>query len=62
MAEHDLWTDAALLAIVTDALNLPPFHIMANGMNAVGSSLKFAMLFKERCLSLMLVGIPGPVE
>ncbi|KAG8935095.1 hypothetical protein FRC02_008667 [Tulasnella sp. 418] len=59
---RDLWCDAALLAIFMETLKLPPCHIMANGMNPVAQALKFAMLFKDRCLSLNLVGIPGALD
>jgi len=60
--QHDLWSDAALIAICMEALKLPPCHIMANGMNWVATSLRFAILFKDRCLSLNLVSIPGEKE
>ncbi|KAG8907819.1 hypothetical protein FRB99_001992 [Tulasnella sp. 403] len=59
---HDLWCDAALIAIVSYELKLPNFHLMANGMNPVAAALKFSMLFPNRCLSLSLNSIPGPVD
>ncbi len=59
---HDLWCDAALIAQVAHELKLPAFHLMANGMNPVAASLKFAMLFPSRVLSLSLNSIPGELE
>lgn len=59
---HDLWCEAALIGIVTYELKLPNFHLMAHGMNPVAASIRFAMLFPNRALSMNLVAIPGEVE
>lgn len=59
---NDLWCQAALIAQVSFELKLPPFHLMANGMNPVAAALRFNILFPGRCLSMSLNSIPGPLE
>ncbi|KAG8973452.1 hypothetical protein FRB90_009924, partial [Tulasnella sp. 427] len=43
--QNDLWCQAALIAQVSFELKLPPFHLMANGMNPVAAALRFNILF-----------------
>ncbi|KAG8955931.1 hypothetical protein FRC04_006379 [Tulasnella sp. 424] len=59
---NDLWCQAALIAQVSFELKLPPFHLMANGMNPVAAALRFNILFPGRCLSMSLNSIPGPLD
>ncbi|KAJ6627415.1 alpha/beta-hydrolase [Mycena sp. CBHHK59/15] len=55
--KHDSWVDAADLAFCHQALQLPPFHILALESISVNCSLRFAALFPEMCLSLALCNV-----
>ncbi|KAK2466402.1 hypothetical protein APHAL10511_002044 [Amanita phalloides] len=59
---HDSWVDAADLAFCHHALHLPPCHILALESVAVNCALRFALLFPEKCLSLILCNVPSSLE
>ncbi|KAJ3935639.1 MAG: Alpha/Beta hydrolase protein [Lentinula lateritia] len=60
--KHDLWVEAADIAMCCQELHLPPCHIFACETLAVNSALRFAILFPELCLSLTLCNVPAPTE
>ncbi|KIL68191.1 hypothetical protein M378DRAFT_71959 [Amanita muscaria Koide BX008] len=59
---HDSWVDAADLAFCHHALHLPPCHILAFEGVAASCAARFATLFPEKCLSLMLCNIPAHTQ
>ncbi|KAG0698846.1 Alpha/Beta hydrolase protein, partial [Suillus ampliporus] len=59
---HDSYVDAADLAMVCQALLLPPAHILAFEGISVNAALRLAALWPEQVLSLTLCDVPPPTE
>ncbi|KAF8307732.1 hypothetical protein DL93DRAFT_2101092 [Clavulina sp. PMI_390] len=60
--KHDTWAEAAMLALFSQSLSLPPFHILAEQVVACDVANKFAILFPQQCLSLTLLAVFPPVD
>ena len=61
-ALHDSWVDAALVALFCQAFDLPPVHLFAVQMIATCTAMRFAAVFRERCLSMSICSVAGPTE
>ncbi|KIP09848.1 hypothetical protein PHLGIDRAFT_34214 [Phlebiopsis gigantea 11061_1 CR5-6] len=59
--KHDLWVTAADLAQAFYHLRLPPAHIFAPDLYCF-AAMRFAALFPDLCLSLILCNVPPPTE
>lgn len=59
---HDSFVEAADIARVHQMLQLPPCHVLAFECLGVNCALRFAALFPELCLSLILCNPPPPTE
>lgn len=59
---HDSYVDAADIAMVCQALLLPPAHILAFECISVNAALRLAALWPEQVLSLTLCDVPPPTE
>ncbi|KAG2159059.1 alpha/beta-hydrolase [Suillus bovinus] len=59
---HDSYVDAADIAMVCQALLLPPAHILAFEGISVNAALRLAALWPEQVLSLTLCDVPPPTE
>jgi pimeloyl-ACP methyl ester carboxylesterase len=59
---HDSWVEAADIGRAHHALHLPPVHVI--GVETIGcnAAIRFAALFPDICLSLILCNAPPPTE